>query len=81
MRARFPYYEMKDIAMWSGAPAVENQRPYEGKGVTAAWYLPSGKLFVFSVDRMWTHDGTRWTSSGLVKNQPGWDKAPTAKCQ
>jgi hypothetical protein len=68
-----------DTTPWSTAPAVGGQRPYEGKGVTTAYYIGS-KFFVVSVDKMWVHDGKSWVASGPLKDMPGWGSAPAADC-
>lgn len=66
-------------APWSSAPVVAGQHPYDGKGVTTAYYI-GPKFFVVSVDKMWVHDGKRWTASGALKDMPGWASAPAASC-
>jgi hypothetical protein len=66
-------------APWSTAPQVGGQRPHEGTGVTAAYYV-GARFFVVSVDKMWVHDGAAWVASGLLKDMPGWTSAPTAGC-
>jgi hypothetical protein len=72
-------YNLSDNAMWQAAPPVGGVKPWDGPGVTAAWYIGL-KFFVVSVDKMWTHDGRSWTSAELVKDAPGWKTAPAAKC-
>jgi hypothetical protein len=64
---------------WNSAPAISGQHLYDGPGVTTAYYV-GPKLFVVSVDRMWSWDGASWTAMGLIKDLPGWSSAPTAGC-
>jgi hypothetical protein len=66
---------LADIPMWQSAPVVGGQRPWEGKGVTAAWYI-GPRLFVFNVDKYWIWEGSRWEKSGVVTE---W-RPPTAGC-
>jgi hypothetical protein len=75
-------YNLVDSPAWSSAPAVGGQRPWEGKGVTAAYYL-GPKLFVMSVDRMWVRNGSssEWLESGMIAEMPGWSSAPAAGCE
>ena len=71
--------DLVTIKPWSTAPGIGGRRPFEGKGVTAAYYIGS-KLFVISVDRMWTTNGTTWVASGELKSMPVWSSAPSADC-
>lgn len=71
---------LAETAPWQTAPLVGGRRPYEGQGVTAAYYV-GGKLFVISVDRMWAHDGKTWVSSGMLASMSGWSGAPSAACK
>lgn len=73
-------YRLADKEPWSSAPAVGGQRPFEGKGITTAYYV-GAKFFVISVDKMWVHDGKTWVDSGLVKSMKGWGSAPAAACK
>lgn len=70
-------YRLADI--WASAPPVGGQKPYEGRGVTAAYYL-GGKYFVFSGDKMWALQNGNWAESGMLKDMPGWTSAPTSRC-
>ncbi len=72
-------FPLADRAPFSTAPAVGGVRPFDGKGVTAAYFV-GAKFFLISVDKMWIYDGAAWSGSGLVKDMPGWSAAPTAAC-
>jgi len=72
-------FALADTAPFSTAPAVGGQRPFEGKGVTTAYYV-GAKLFVISVDKLWAYNGTAWVSSGLLSSMQGWSSAPSANC-
>jgi hypothetical protein len=74
--AGFPLAEAPN---WKNAQPIAGTRPWEGKGVSAAWHV-GPKLFVVSVDRMWTYDGLRWTALGMLSSLPGWSSAPAAGC-
>lgn len=64
-----------DLKPFSTAPAVAGQKPWEGPGVTAVYYV-GPKFFVISADKLWVHDGRTWVTSGLLKDMPGWTSAP-----
>jgi hypothetical protein len=70
---------LADSKEWSSAPAISGQRPYDGAGVTTAYYV-GPKLFVISADRMWSYNGTAWTALGMLKDVEGWSSAPSAGC-
>lgn len=69
------------FAPWNSAPAVgvPAQKPWEGKGVTAVFYI-FGKMFVFSADRMWATDGKAWSNSGKLNELDVWKSAPAVEC-
>lgn len=70
---------LAEMAPWTTAPPIAGQRLYEGRGVTAAYYVGT-RLFVMSADRMWVYDGTSWVSSGMLSTTAGWSNAPAAAC-
>jgi hypothetical protein len=72
-------FMLADSKQWSSAAAIGGQRPYDGPGVTTAYYV-GPKLFVIRVDRLWTWDGTAWTAVGMLKDAEGWSSAPSAGC-
>lgn len=65
---------------WPDAPQVGGQRPHEGPGITAVFFI-GPKLVVFSVDKYWTTDQHAWFGSGFVKDAIGWSSAPTVGCE
>jgi hypothetical protein len=70
---------LRDSKDWSSAPPINGQRPWDGAGVTAAFYVYN-KFFVISVDRMWTTDGKTWVAAGMLKDIPGWSSASPSAC-
>jgi hypothetical protein len=64
---------------WASAPVIGGARPFDGNGVTTAYYV-GPRFFVISVDKMWVYDGATWSSSGMLKDMPGWADAPAAPC-
>jgi hypothetical protein len=64
---------------WSTAPVIAGQHLYDGKGVTAAYYV-GDNFFVISRDKMWVFGLGKWIASGALQDMRGWGSAPSASC-
>jgi hypothetical protein len=74
---------MKDDPFWESAPVINGLKPYEGEGVTAAWYTASdNSLRVISKNRFYRYNFTnnQWDFAQALPflslpNNP-WNQAP-----